>query len=308
MLDICNGLALAYKIFFFKKSTNVQIPMQVLVEELYAQTEAPWWKIEGCLESEVGKNDSQLVIFIKPETRDYGKVRLSAIMTAVLAERFAPGYKRYFLSMRSPIALHGFVAFDGEAIRDKRKNKASKWEEYSGIIDGDLIFWVPFIKLPKLINKINTYYLSLKLFLSTQRLLKIISSGVELHSRNAKIHRNGWRVILNADVVIESSDIVAASDVKNIGNKLIKIALKAARKQQPIYSFLRYLPLGYARVSLFSDDYRCSHLQGFGLRKELIGTVKLQKIMRIKSPDLLGSSIEHDGRLTYAWNRSWLEQ
>ncbi|MDN3431423.1 hypothetical protein [Pseudoalteromonas sp. APC 3907] len=308
VLDICNGLALAYKIFFFKNITNVRIPKQVLLEELYAQTEAPWWQIEGCLESEVGKSDSQLVIFIKPETRDYGKVRLSAISTAVLAERYAPGYKRYFLSMRSPVALPGFAAFDGELLKDKREKKVSKWEEYSGIIEGDLIFWVPFITPPKLINKISTYSLSIKLFLATQRLLKTINSGVELHSRNAKIHRNGWRVVLNADVVIESSYIVSTSDIKNIGKKLIKIALKAARKQLPLYSFLRYLPIGYARVSLFNNDYRCSHLHGFGLRKELIGTVKLQKIKKIKTPDLFGSSIENDGRLTYAWNKSWLEQ
>lgn len=99
VLDICNGLALAYKIFFFKKFTNVKIPKQVLSEELYAQTEAPWWQIEGCLESEVGENNSQLVIFIKPETRDYGKVRLSAILTAALAERYAPDYKRSLLFM-----------------------------------------------------------------------------------------------------------------------------------------------------------------------------------------------------------------
>jgi hypothetical protein len=99
VLDICNGLALDYKIFFFKRFTNVKIPKQVLLEELYAQTEAPWWQIEGCLESEVGENNSQLVIFIKPETRDYGKVRLSAILTAALAERYAPDYKRSLLFM-----------------------------------------------------------------------------------------------------------------------------------------------------------------------------------------------------------------
>jgi hypothetical protein len=42
---------------------------------------------------------------------------------------------------------------------------------------------------------------------------------------------------------------VSTYDIKNIGNKLISVALKAARKKLPWYSFLRYLPLGYARVS-----------------------------------------------------------
>jgi hypothetical protein len=308
VLDVCNGLALAYKIFFFKNITNVKIPKQVFLEELYAQTEAPWWRIEGCLESEIRGNNSQLVIFIKPETRDYGKVQMSAIWTAILAERYASGYKRYFLSMRSPIAYQGFAAFDGGVLKNKRESKVSIWEEYSGILEDDLISWVPFIKLPKFINKMNTYFLSLKLFFITQRLLRTINCGIELHSRNAKIHRNGWRVVLNADVVIESNEKISTSDVKNIGNKLISIALKAARKQLPLYSFVRYLPLGYARVSLFNKDYRCKHLESFGLLKELIGTVKLQKIMRIKSPDLLGSSTEHAGRLSYAWNRSWQEE
>ncbi|MFT5548192.1 MAG: hypothetical protein ACI9CO_000106 [Candidatus Azotimanducaceae bacterium] len=308
ILDVCNGLALAYKVFFFQNFTDIKIPKQVFLEELYAQTEAPWWKIEGCLDSEAGENCPQLVVFIKAETRDYGKVQMSAIWTAILAERYAPGYGRYLLSIRSPIALQGFAAFDGGILKDKRERKVSEWEGYGGILESDLVFWVPFIKLPRIIHRINTLFLSVKLIVTTQRLLRTINGRFELHSRNAEIHRNGWRVVLKADVVIESKHKMSTTDVKSEGNSLISIALTTARKKLPWHSILRYLPLGYARVSLFSKDYRCRNLEGFGLGQELIGTVQLQRIMGIRSPDIFGSSVELAGPLKYAWNRSWQER
>ncbi len=307
LLDVCNGLALAYKVLFFNNLSILKIPKQVLLEELYAKTEAPWWRIEGCLDSEAGDNRSQLVIFINPRTRDYRKVHMSSIWTAILAESYAPGYDRYFLSLRSPLAYHGFAAFDGNALLDRRKNKVINWDGYAGILESDLLFWVPFIKLPEIIYKIHTYIMSIQLYIVTQRLLHIKDHGVEIHARDADIHRNGWRVVLEADVVLESKEEITSSIVKEKGSKLISLSLKTARRKMPMYSIVKYLPLGYARVSVFNKDYRCRVLKNYGLCKELIGTVQVQKIMRIKSPDIFGSTIEHVGKIKYAWNNAWQE-
>ncbi|SEA84176.1 hypothetical protein SAMN05660420_03376 [Desulfuromusa kysingii] len=308
LLDTCNGLALAYKKFFFITESATATPKQIFLEELYSQTESPWWKIEGCLNSEATENRSQLVIFVKPSTRDYEKVRASSVWTAILAERYAPGYDRYFLSLRSPIAHSGFAAFDGNALMENRNNKIASFEGYAGILENDLIFWVPFLKLPKLFHKINTYVLSIKLFSRVRTLTAVQGEGVEILARNVNIHRNGWKLVLNGNIVLESKDNITADYIKSRGIGLIRTALKQARRNEPIYSILRYIPLGYARISLIEEDYRRSVLKGFGLRKELIGTIQVQNIKRIRAPDIFGATIEQVGKIRYAWNKSWLSE
>ena len=308
LLDVCNGLALAYKIYFFENISTVEIPKQVLLEELYIQTEAPWWHIQGCIESEAIKNRSQLNIFIEPRTRDLNKVRLSSMITAILAENYASGYDRYFLSFSSSIGYQGFAAFDGLALLNKRENKVDKWSEYTGVLEDNLIFWATFIKFPNLFYRIHTYYLSLALYIKTQKLQHIIDQGIEIHSRNSNIHKNGWRVVLHSDVVFESENQITVNDIKNKSSKIISIALKEARRNQPWYSIVKYLPLGYTRILVFERDFRCRALSGSGLRKELIGTVQLQRITRIKSPDIAGSTTENVGGIRYAWNRAWLQE
>ena len=308
LLDTCNGLALAYKKFFFITDLVINIPKQVFLEELYSQTESPWWKIEGCLDSEASENSSQLVIFVSASTRDYEKVRASSVWTAILAESYAPGYDRYFLSLRSPIAYSGFAAFDGNALRERRDNRVSDFDGYAGILESDLIFWVPFIKIPKLFHKIYTYFLSVKLFSNVRLITMVQDEGVSMQARTVSIHRNGWRVVLNGSVVVESKDDITTSYIKDLGNGLIRFTLKEARKNIPFYSVLRYLPLGYARISLIDKDYRRGVLKSFGLRKELIGTVQVQMIKRIRSPDIFGSTIEQVGNIRYAWNKAWLSE
>jgi hypothetical protein len=68
-----------------------------------------------------------------------------------------------------------------------------------------------------------------------------------------------------------------------------------------------YLPLGYAHVAVFRRDYRRRRLSGFGLGNDLVCTVRLQRIRRIKSPDVLGSTVETMGKWRIAWNKAWLE-
>jgi len=287
---------------------KVKIPKQVFLEELYEQTEAPWWKVEGCLDSEAAGDKSQLVIFIKPLTRDIEKVRVSSVWTAILAENYAPGYDRYFLSLRSPIAYSGFAAFDGNIILDRRLNKVHDFDEYAGILENDLIFWVPFIKTPYILNKIYNYFLAFKLQLLIKKYANIFDQGVEIHIRNARIHLNGWRVVLQADVVFESREKINCSYVKINGSRILSKSIKEARKRRKWHSLIRYLPLGFARISLFSGDHRCRVLKNYGLRKELIGTMQKQSIKRIQSPDIYGSSIEYDGKIKYAWNKAWIEE
>jgi len=308
LLDICNGLAIAYKKFFFCNISTMKIPKQVFLEELYEQTKAPWWKIEGCLDSEAISDKSQLVIFVSPTTRDFNKINASSIWTAILAESYAPGYDRYFLSLRAPFAHSGFAAFDGNILLDRRKNQVSDYEGYAGVLENNVVFWIPFITIPHIFYRLQNYYLAFNLHRIMNDLTNTRKEGISISVRNAKIHRNGWRVVLDADIVFESNSKISSSYVKKNGPKLISISINEARKRCKWYSIIKYLPLGFARISLMEGDYRSRVLKGFGLRKELIGTLQVQTISRIRTPDIYGATIEYDGKIKYAWNKAWIEE
>ena len=47
---------------------------------------------------------------------------------------------------------------------------------------------------------------------------------------------------------------------------------------------------------------------GFGLGRNLVCTIQVKRIQRIRSPDIMGSTVEQLGGYRIAWNRAWLEE
>ena len=103
-------------------------------------------------------------------------------------------------------------------------------------------------------------------------------------------------------------DGATARDLVRANRRRIKgVALRAARTSTPRLSLLRLLPVGYMRLSIFDKDLRRRRLSGFGLGEELVCTLQLQRIRRIRSPDIFGSTIETSHNWRIAWNKAWLE-
>ncbi|MNV84724.1 hypothetical protein D3C71_1786190 [compost metagenome] len=123
------------------------------------------------------------------------------------------------------------------------------------------------------------------------------------------MHRNSWAAVLNADVVIEADgQEIDRNIVRNNSRTAVRRAARHARRQLSWFEIARYLPLGFAQIDVFCADYRTRRLSGFGLGKDLVGTIRLQRLRRIRSPDILGSTIEIWKGYRFAWNRSWLER
>ena len=308
LLDTCNGLVAALKVFWISTGARGYTPCQhFLVEELQEYTWCPWWSIEGCVESEIpGK--SQLIIYARPRTRDYRKVQWSAITSGILAEAFAPGYDRYFLSLRSPVAWPGWAAFDGRKLRELREQGIDDISKYAGILEDTGVFYVAQPALPALVGKMETLYWSFRthLPLAFQQIRENVGIP-KLMCRNAQVHRNSWGAVLNGDVLLQGVEDRAVVDViRKHKARIIRVAKRHARSENR-RSPSAYLPIGYAQISVFRTDYRRRRLLSFGLGKDLICTVRLKRIRRIRSPDILGSTVETEGNWRIAWNRAWLE-
>jgi hypothetical protein len=309
LLDTCNALAAALKVFLIiRRQSGYNLPQELLLEELQEETQTPWWRIEGCVSTEIGEQ-RQLIVYARPNSRDYAKIHFSVLQTGILAEFFAPGYHRYFLSLRSPKAFPGWAAFDGNMLERLRLDRASDFSKFHGVVENDLIFYVPKPALPKFLCKLDTFLHSLRLnwplAFEQQRQKLAIPLVV---ARNANIHRNRWGSVLNGAVFVEGlGDPFGPEVVRRWRKRIVKIALQAARKNVGFFSIARYLPVGFARISVFRRDYRQRRLGGFGLGENLVCTVQLQRNRRIRSPDIWGSTVEVIGRWRIAWNKAWLE-
>ncbi|NQT34243.1 hypothetical protein HQ587_03555 [bacterium] len=308
LLDTCNALSLALKVFLFRHVTEGYcIPQQLLLQELQAETDAPWWHIEGFAESKIG-SIKQLIIFIRPNTIDYPLVQYFSFFSAVLAEFFAPEYDRYFLSLRCSKAMPGWAAFDGRKLRAVRENKPNEFEDYEGVLENDLVFYVPKLKLPHFITKFGVLVYAFKVhWYIVLTDMKNKRGLPQIIIRETSIHRNGWRVVLNSSVVIDSDEIIDKGVIRESCRRIIRSALSNARKHSLRYKIIRYLPLGYARISIFKRDFRKRKLTNYGLGSDLIGTIELKKIRRIQAPDIFESTIEMKGRYRIAWNSAWIK-
>lgn len=309
LLDICNGLAAALKAFLIiHRHEGYTLPQELLLQELREETKVPWWSIEGCIQSEIA-GKSQLLIYAQPKTHDYGKVQYVVIQSGILAEYFAPGFDRYFISMRSPNNWTGWAGFDGKKIEAQRLTGTNDIGGYQGIVESNLVFYLPKFKLPKILQKPHTLLLSLRL--NWPLFLEHIRGQLgipRVTARHAKIHRNAWGCVLGGSVVIEDYGIQdPAMIVKKYRKKIVRASLALARKEMGQMQLVSHLPIGYARISVFNRDYRKRRLSSFGLGENLICTVQLQRIGRIKAPDIMGSTIEAKGKWRIAWNKAWLD-
>ncbi len=307
LVDICNGIALASRIFFLSRpASSREPPRAVLLEELCAETESPWWRVEGAVQSTVPQG-SQLILYARPSTRDSLKVQYYCFLTAVLCEYLAPGYDRYFFSLRSQVALPGFAAFDGRRLAAVREAGPTSESDYQGVLEEDGLFFAPHVQLPRLFGKVDSLF---RIFLSVGRAAlrsaRLTAGHPELKVRRAQLHRNGLRTVLNGTVLFETQ--TGSPEPEEILQNLRNILRQATRSARRRTRGLRWLPLGWVRIGVVQRDYRVRRLKAFGLHEDLVCTVQISRISRIKAPDILGSTVEQRGRYRVAWNRAWLEK
>lgn len=308
LLDTSNGLALALKVFYLtRRKRGYKQPRQLLIEELQEETWTPWWRIDGCVESDIS-GKTQLVLYARPQSNHYGIVQFSVVQSGILAEFFAPGYDRYLLSLQSRRAWPGWAAFDGGKLKRLREAQVDDLVRYRGVVENDLVFYVPLVSIPKILGKSVILLESLKLHLPLAAQQMRENLGVpSIVCRNARIHRNSWGAVLRADVVMEGINGKSAVDsIVKYRGRIARLARRYARKLNRS-TVAAYLPLAFLQANIYQRDYRTRRFGEVGLDKDLICTLRFQRMRRIESPDIIGATVHVIGKWRIAWNRRWLE-
>lgn len=309
LLDACNALALASSVFLLARQPDgYELPKQLLIEEMRAETRTPWWEIVGCTPSQFS-GVNQLIVYARPRTLDYRKVQMAAFHSGVLAELFAPGFDRYFFSIRSEGSWPGWTAFDGKKLQTLRESQHSSLKDYGDVMENNLVFYVPPFRLPNVLGRVETLRFAFRMHIphAVSDFRKKLGLA-EVYVRNAEIHRNSWGSVLNGSVYIAApTGKVDGDTIKKSCKRIVKKAAIYARRHISRLAAARYLPLGFARIAVFQKNYRKRRLLGFGLGEDLICTIQIQRIGRIRSPDIMGSTIEKYGKYRIAWNKAWID-
>ena len=320
LVDVCNGLALGLWRFFLDHEADLarkgpSLPRSVLLGELQAQAEAPGWNVSGCLESEPVSGKPQLNIYVSNRCMRLTTVQYYAMKTAVLAEKHAPGFSRYWMRLASPYgwARLGWAGFDGPRLRELReramRNEDTQLVEYGAAIDSSGIFFVPAVKLPEGLLRLGSLLQSFRVAKSDFLERFRVSLGLpDVEIRKVTIHRNGVHCVVNGCVVIRPRPGTDLQEfLRHRCRWVVRRAVRTARKRVRFRELARHLRTGYAHLSIYCRDFRSRHLGANGLIPDLVGTIEFKRLKRVRTIDINGGQPETVSGCRIVWNRAWFE-
>lgn len=318
-LDVANGFCLAFKLFCltnldFFETHSIPIPQSILLEELQARANAPAWTITNCLESVAMHDKKQLMIYVLNDNWDFSKVQWYSFTTAYWAEKLTKSYDRIFISLHSThsqLSPTGWAAFDGNKFKELREQNETKIEVYKGVLEGNLLFFIPKIKFPRFIYKIGTFISVAKTtFPLAWRKIMDTYFPKSFFIRETQIHsKKSFTVVQDPSVIIKPDFQNGIEQlIRNNKKKIVNLTIKYSRKQCSRFSLTRYLPIKYIRVFIYDTDKRVRNLRNSGLIPDLIATIEVNTSKRIPTIDIIGGMPEQLGKYRIVWNKRWKDK
>lgn len=240
LLDACNGLLLGYSVFALsRRGDDSLLPQNLLVEEIRVETRTPYWEVTGALPSTIINDQSQLIVYCDVRTMDDDKVRFSTVQTVIQAEGAAPGFDRYFVSMRARNGLPGMASFDGHKLANHRV-QSHGIEQYADVVQDYLPLFLASKKGVHFLHRLETFKYAFQVGWPVMVAdFRSRTGKPEIVVRNTSIHQNSWGAVLNADVIIEpEGQALDRNIVRNSCRSAIRRARKEAQKQIPWYSLV----------------------------------------------------------------------
>ncbi|GAF04652.1 hypothetical protein [Saccharicrinis fermentans] len=312
LLDCLNGFVLSLGLYFLSSSKpnlslNDYIPQSLLFEELKYQINGPAWEAITSFDSRNINNKRQLNLYIKNDFLDYNKVQFNIFRTAVLTEKFTTGYNRIFIGLKSKNSkskIDGFAGFNTDKLCQLRKHESSQIEDYKGVMEDNLLFFIPKWKLPKLFYKIGTYRMILKSSLGSY--LESIQShklSNRYRYKESSSHSKG-RYLISPRVSYYINGKVDNEDIKSNAQNIIRLAKKHSKSSYKKFSFKRFLRVRYTRVFIYTTDARVREFINRGLPPSLVCVINMNQTKTIKAPLTYGK-VESCKNYEIIWNENY---
>lgn len=308
-IDMCNGLALGMQLYFvtenkFIEKNRIVMPLSMLRNELISQANAPGWTIKDCIQGEFANGKKQLIIYTKNHILDPIKLYYMILRSVILAESFIPNFDRYFFRIESRYSLDGWAGYDGKILKKIRISKSRDIGLYKEALENDMIFFVPIIKLPRLLFQLVNFITIIKMLMAVKwNEFKEEFIPLSVDTRKINIHRQKYRAVIHGSVILTCNDKIPLRNlIQTKAKYLIKKSVKSARKSVSIISLLKYLPIGFIKLNVYTRDFRIRDLGNSGLIPDLICTIEYNRLKEIQTIDIYGGIPQVIDDIRIVWN------
>lgn len=301
-LDVCNGLLLAYRLFFvtavdFLAAHALSVPLPVLIRELRAQVESASWSIGGALETTHADDTSGLRVFADARFRDVIKIYEATTRTAAVAERLAPAFDQYEVTVDHFSAPSGVGVFNGNRLRELRETGVASLADIAATAAPNALIILkpaPRKPWPAIIRRAGFWIEAVR------SLRGRIVPRKRPFVRLSRIHRKAHYLQVDATVVLEIEDRDTAKEfVRTHLRSLIAMAIRDARPRSLTWLW-RFVPVGFINLDLFLLDARPRDLHGLG--RNYLGQILERRLGRIEVPVLVKGTSEQIARGRIDWN------
>ena len=301
-LDVCNAFLLAYRLFFvsaadFFDRHALAIPLPVLIRELRAQVESASWSIEGALETAYADDTPGLRIFTNGRFRDVIKMYEATTRTAAVAERLAPSFTTYEVTVDRFSQPSGVGAFSGERLHELRHAGVRSLGDIAAeAAPNALVILNPAPRKPwPNAIRIAGFWIE-----AVRSLRGRIVPKRRPFVRFSRIHRKAHYLQVDATIVLQIEDRdEAKAFVRRYRRSLINMAIRHARRRSGTW-FWRFVPIGFVNLDFFLLDARPRDLHGLG--KNYLGQLLERRLGRIEVPLLHKATTEPVPRGRIDWN------
>lgn len=275
LLDVCNGMAAALRIFVLLDrdllfSKRAPVPAALVFPEVDTQLATSGWRVDDYLELQEADGTRQLTLFVRSTYIDDHKTRISVVRTATFAALLMPGFDRYLVELHRRGERAGWGRFDGAKVRElaaQGVDHAPTYVEHATQL-GDFIVFPAFgrFHVPSRLRVFG----SIAEVMRTSWAARHADRQIEV--RHVEIQSKRSFAFINAHVVLHRSDVTAAVELtlKN-ARRIIRMAVRAARALPHASWWVRHLPVGYVQVWVYLEDRRRRELLASGWGPNLLG-------------------------------------
>lgn len=311
LLDICNGLAVAYRLLILldKKllfSESAPIPPALVFPEVQHQLNTAGWHVRDYLEYEYGNGERDLNLFVTSSYFDDHKTRLSVIRAATFASRFMPSFDRCYVRLERRGRIGGWALFDTAKVRELLQRGITNGPSYLATTpDGGFIIF-PWSRYFRVYGPFRLIGSIMESFGTSWPALRAQVEKPEV--RHARTVSKRTYACVTATTVLHIDDLQTAMNyVANNIHSLLRSAVKAGWRQPQTSRWLRWLPIGFVEVDVLRSDRRRRQLISSGLEENLLCRIVRKTRGQITIIPLHESVSQDFGDVKVFWNRAAIE-
>lgn len=312
LLDICNGLAVAYRLLVLLDkqllfSESARIPPALVFPEVQLQLNTVGWHVRDYLEFEYGNGERDLNLFVTSSYFDDHKTCLSVIRAATFASRFMPSFDRCYVRLDRRGRIGGWGLFDTAKVRELLQRGINDGPSYlSAVPDGGFIIF-PWSRYYRVFGPFRLIGSLAEVLLTSWPALRAQVQRPEV--RHARTVSKQTYACVTATTVLHIGDLQTAMNfVANNVRSLLRAAVKAGWRQPETSSWLRWLPVGNVQVDVLRTDRRRRQLVSSGVDDaNLLCRIVRKTRGQIPITPLYGSIAQDFGDAKVFWNRAAIE-